>query len=31
MQSGLGEALEQASFPEPQITDFEVHKLDWAD
>lgn len=31
MQSGLGEALEQAGFPEPQVTDFEVHKLDWVD
>lgn len=29
MQTGLGEALEQANFPEAHITDFEVHKLDW--
>jgi len=29
MQSGLGEALEQAGIPEPTITDFEVHNLDW--
>ncbi|MEJ2862535.1 hypothetical protein [Actinomycetospora flava] len=31
LQSGLGEALEQANLPEPHITDFEVHKLDWVD
>ena len=31
MQSGLGEALQQANIPEPKITDFEVHNLDWTD
>lgn len=31
MQAGLGEALAQANLPEPKITDFEVHKLDWTD
>ncbi|MBA3300437.1 MAG: hypothetical protein H0T15_01085 [Thermoleophilaceae bacterium] len=29
MESGLGEALQQAGVPEPTVTDFEVHKLDW--
>jgi hypothetical protein len=29
MQSGLGAALEEAQAPEPNITEFEVHKLDW--
>ena len=31
MQSGLGAAMEEAQIPEPTITEFEVHKLDWAD
>jgi len=31
MQSGLGEALQQADIPEPKITDFEVHNFDWTD
>ena len=31
MESGLGEALQQANVPEPKITDYEVHKLDWTD
>ncbi len=29
MQEGLGEALEEAQVPEPNVTQFEVHKLDW--
>ncbi len=29
MESGLGEALQEAQVPEPTITEFEVHKLDW--
>lgn len=29
MESGLGEALQEFEIPEPTITDFEVHKLDW--
>ena len=29
MQAGLGAALEEAQAPEPNITQFEVHKLDW--
>ena len=29
MESGLGEALGEAGIPEPTITDFEVHNLDW--
>ena len=29
MQSGLAEAFQQANLPEPKITEFEVHKLDW--
>ncbi len=29
MQSGLAEAMQEAGIPEPTITDFEVHKLDW--
>ncbi len=28
-ESGLGEALEEAQVPEPEVTEFEVHKLDW--
>lgn len=31
MASGLGEAMQQANVPEPKITDFEVHNLDWTD
>lgn len=31
MQSGLAEALERASIPEPKITDFEVHNFEWTD
>ena len=29
MEQGLGEALQQARIPEPNITEFEVHNLDW--
>ena len=29
MASGLGQALEEAGIPEPTITEFEVHNLDW--
>ena len=29
MESGLGKAMEEANIPEPKITEFEVHKLDW--
>lgn len=29
MEEGLGEALEEAQVPEPNVTQFEVHKLDW--
>ncbi len=29
MASGLGQALEEAGIPEPAITEFEVHNLDW--
>jgi hypothetical protein len=28
-QDGLGQALEEAGLPEPAITQFEIHKLDW--
>lgn len=31
MESGLGQALQDAGIPEPTITEFEVHKLDWMD
>ncbi len=31
LESGLGEAMDRANLPEPKITDFEVHKLDWTD
>jgi hypothetical protein len=31
MESGLGAAMEEAQIPEPTITEFEVHKFDWAD
>jgi hypothetical protein len=30
MASGLGEAMENADVPQPTITDFEVHRFDWA-
>lgn len=29
MAAGLGEALEEFELPEPTITEFEVHNLDW--
>ena len=29
MESGLGEAMQDAQIPEPAITEFEVHKLEW--
>jgi hypothetical protein len=29
MESGLGKALQEAQVPEPTITEFEIHKLDW--
>jgi len=29
MQAGLGEAMQEAQIPEPTITEFEVHSLDW--
>jgi len=29
MEAGLGEALQEAEAPEPTITEFEVHNLDW--
>lgn len=29
MESGLGQALQEAEIPEPAVTEFEVHKLDW--
>lgn len=29
MDQGLGQALQDADVPEPTITDFEVHNLDW--
>ncbi len=29
MESGLGQAMQDAQIPEPTITEFEVHKLDW--
>lgn len=31
MESGLAQALQEAQIPEPKITEFEVHKLDWMD
>ena len=27
--SGLGEAMQEAQVPEPEITEFEVHTFDW--
>jgi hypothetical protein len=29
MNSGLAQAMQEAQIPEPTITEFEVHKLDW--
>ena len=29
MAAGLGDAIQAAGVPEPTITDFEVHNLDW--
>ena len=29
MDSGLAQAMQEAQIPEPTITEFEVHKLDW--
>jgi hypothetical protein len=29
MDAGLGKAMQAANLPEPTITEFEVHKLDW--
>jgi len=29
MSAGLGAALEEMELPEPTITEFEVHSLDW--
>ena len=29
MAAGLGEAMQAAGVPEPTVTDFEVHNLDW--
>ena len=29
MEAGLGKAMQEAQIPEPKITEFEVHKLDW--
>ena len=29
MEAGLGQALEEAGVPEPNMIEFEVHKLDW--
>jgi len=31
MESFLGQALEEAGVPEPTVTEFEVHNLDWTD
>jgi len=31
MESGLGQALQEAGVPAPSISEFEVHKLDWID
>jgi len=31
MQSGLGDAMQQANLPQPTITDHQVHAFDWAD
>jgi hypothetical protein len=29
VESGLAQAMQDARIPEPTITEFEVHKLDW--
>ena len=29
MNAGLGKAMQAANLPEPSISEFEVHKLDW--
>jgi hypothetical protein len=29
MEAGLGKAMGEAQIPEPTITEFEVHNLDW--
>jgi len=29
MEAGLGKAMEAAHIPQPSITEFDVHKLDW--
>jgi len=29
MEAGLGKAMQAAQIPEPTITEWEVHKLDW--
>jgi hypothetical protein len=29
MDTGLAQAMQEAQIPEPTITEFEVHKLDW--
>jgi len=29
MNAGLGEAMQAANLPQPTISEFEVHKLDW--
>lgn len=29
MEQGLGEAMQEVDVPEPTITEFEVHNLDW--
>ena len=29
MEAGLGKAMQAANLPQPTITEFEVHKLDW--
>lgn len=29
MEQGLGQAMQEAEIPEPTITEFEVHNLDW--
>ena len=29
MDAGLAQAMQAAHIPEPTITEFEVHKLDW--
>ena len=29
MEQGLGQAMQEAEIPDPTITEFEVHNLDW--